>query len=291
MGTFVSLFNNREKAIAIWLVVGLIVMLFQRSIRHPFQEVLRCFFRWKMLIIVLPMLLWVGLEVFGVRAAGLWDTSLLKDTILWTLGVAFVLLINTGTAAQDEHYFRKVLLDNAKVALFLEFIVNLYTFNLWVEIILLPALFLIGGMSAVAESNKKYLPVKRAVDFAVSVFGMYLIGFAIVSIVRDYRGFASIDNLRSFLLPLLLTAAFVPFLYMSAVYASYETLSMRLFIVSRDNRPLARYAKRKTFGLCFLNLRRLNRFMKEEDVAIGLMNLKDRDDVVRLIQEGRKRGL
>jgi len=291
MNTYVNLFNNREIAAAVWLAIGLVWMLFHRDTRHALQQLLRSFFQWKILVVVLLMLLHVGLEVFGLRAIGLWDVSLLKDTILWTLGVAFVLLMNTGTAAQDEHYFRKVLLDNAKVALLLEFIVNLYTFRLWVEIILLPALFLIGGMSAVAESNKKYLPVKKAVDFVVSVFGMYLIGFAIVSIVRDYHGFATVDNLRSFLLPLLLTAAFVPFLYMFAVYASYEILSMRLFIVSRDNRPLARYAKRKIFELCFLNSRRLNRFMKEVDVAIGLMNLKDRDDVMLLIEEARTRHL
>jgi len=290
MGTFVSLFNNREKAIAIWLVVGLIVMLFQRSIRHPFQEVLRCFFRWKMLIIVLPMLLWVGLEVFGLYGVGFWDASLLKDTILWTLGVAFVLLVNSGTPTQDEHYFRKVLLDNVKMVALLEFIVNLYTFNFWVEIILVPVLFLVGGISAVAASDKKYLAAKKLVDFVITVFGLYLLGFTIVSIVHDVRGFASMENLRSFLLPIFLSLGYLPFLYAFILYASYETLSVRLSIFLRDNRSLARYAKRKIFEMCFLNLRRLDRFMNYEDAVIDLMNLKDRDDVVRLIQEGRKRG-
>lgn len=277
---------------AIWLAVGLVWMLFYGRTRHALQQVLRSLFQWKILVIVLAMLLYVGLEVFGLHRAGFWDASLLKDTILWTLGVAFVLLINSGTSTKDERYLRKALLDNAKVVAFLEFIVNLYTFNLWVEIILLPVLFMIGGMSAVAESDKKYLPVRKAVDSVLSVFGMYLLGFAIVSIVRDYRGFASMDNLRSFLLPIFLTLAYLPFLYAFALYASYEVLfSVRLRICLRGNRRLIRYVKWKIFGLCFLSLRRLTRFMRDEDIAIDLMNLKDKDDVARMIREARKRGL
>jgi hypothetical protein len=181
--------------------------------------------------------------------------------------------------------------DNAKVVVALEFIVNLHTSRRWIEITLLPVLFLVGVMSAVAESNKKYLPVKKAVDFVVSVFGMSLIVFAIVSIVHDSRGFATMDSFRSFLLPIFLTLVYLPFLYAFILYASYETLSVRLSIFLRDNRSLARYAKCKTFEMCFLNLRRLDRFINNQDVVLDLMKPKDTDDVVPLIQEGRKRVL
>jgi len=290
MGAYLNLFNNREKAMAVWLAVGLVWMFLSGRTRPALQQLLRSFFQWKILLIVLAMLLYVGLEIFCLRSVGFWDTSLLKDTILWTLGVAFVLLVNSGTPTQDEHYFRKVLLDNVKMVALLEFIVNLYTFNFWVEIILVPVLFLFGGISAVAASDKKYLAAKKLFDFVITVFGLYLLGFTIVSIVHDIRVFASMENLRSFLLPIFLSLGYLPFLYAFILYASYETLSVRLSIFLRDNRSLARYAKRKIFEMCFLNLRRLDRFMNYEDAVIDLMNLKDRDDVVRLIQEGRKRG-
>src|SRR5450759_2624374 len=182
MGAYLNLFNNREKAMAVWLAVGLVWMFLSGRTRPALQQLLRSFFQWKILLIVLAMLLYVGLEIFCLYGVRFWDASLLKDTILWTLGVAFVLLVNSGTPTQDEHYFRKVLLDNVKMVALLEFIVNLYTFNFWVEIILVPVLFLFGGISAVAASDKKYLAAKKLFDFVITVFGLYLLGFTIVSI-------------------------------------------------------------------------------------------------------------
>jgi hypothetical protein len=289
---FASLFNNREKATAVWLAVGLAWGLLHEHTRHALQEVLRLFFQWKFLADILLMLAYVGLEVFALYRVGFWDVSLLKDTVLWTLGVAFVLLMNSDTSAQDEHYFRKALLDNVKVVAFLEFIVNLYTFNFWLEIALVPVLFLTGAMSAIVETDKKYLPTKKVLGFVQSVFSLCLLAFALVSIVRGFRAFATIGNLKSFLLPIFLTLAYLPFLYANALYMSYEVLfSARLYLCLQDHRALAGYARRKIFGMCSLNLRRLTRFAKDESVAADLWTLKNEDDVLRMIREARMRGL
>lgn len=287
---FLSLFNSREKAVAIWLAIGLVLLLPRGNTRRSFPLLLKSFFRWKILLIVLAMLLYVGLEAFALYKVGFWDTSLLKDTVLWTT-VAFILLLNGISSDRGDHYFRKVILDSVRMTVLLEFVLNLYTFDLWVEIILVPVLFMIGAMSAIAASDRKYLPTKKLLDFVVAAFGLCLAIFAIVSIVRDYYGFATIDNLHSLLLPVLLTFGYVPFLYATALYASYEILfSVRLFPCRRNHPTLVRYARWKIFWLCFLNLRRLTKFMKDEDVGVDLMNLKDKDDVVRMILEAHKRG-
>lgn len=292
MGANVDLFNSREIAAAIWLAVGLVWMLFYGRTRHVLQQLLRSFFQWEILVIVLVMLSYVGLEVFGLYRVGFWDTSLLKDTVLWTLGVAFVRVLKSSPTMQDEHYFRDMLLRNLGVAVFLEFILNLYVFNLWIELVLPPAALVIGIVSIAADASRKGVPVKKPVDSVRSAFAVLLVGFVLFSIIHDWRGFTSMDNLRSFLLPIFLTIGYVPFLYALALCESYEVLfSVNLRICRRDYPTLVRYAKRKILCLCFLNLRRLTRFMKDEDVAIDLMNLKDRDGVVRLIQEARKRGL
>lgn len=288
---FGDLFNTREKATAIWLVVALVWALFHDGIRRSLLQVLRSFFRWRILLIVLAMLLYVGLEVFGLYKVGFWDASLLKDTVLWTT-VAFVLLLSGISSDREDHYFRKVLLDNVRMTVLLEFVLNLYTFDLWIEITLVPVLFMIGAMSAIAASDRKYLPTKKLLDFVVAALGLYLAIFAIVSVIRDYYGFATIGNLRSLLLPVLLTFGYVPFLYATALYASYEILfSVRLLPCRRDHPTLVRYARWKIFWLCFLNLRRLTKFTKDEDVGIDLMNLKERNDVVQMILGVQKRGL
>ncbi len=291
MHAFLSLFNSREKAITIWLTIGLVLLLLRRGTRRSLLALLKSFFRWKILLIVLAMLLYVGLEVFGLYRVGFWDASLLKDTVLWTV-TAFVLLLNGTSSDREDHYFRKVLLDNVRMTVLLEFVLNFYTFDLWIEITLVPVQFMFGAMSALAASDRKYLPTKKLLDFVLAAFGLYLAIFAIVSVVRDYHGFATINNLRSFLLPILLTFGYVPFLYATALCASYEILfSVGLLPCQRDHPTLVRYARWKIFWLCFLNLRQLTKFMKDEGVGVDLMNLKDRDDVVQMILGVQERGI
>jgi len=50
---FLSLFNSREKAVAIWLAIGLVLLLLRRDTRRSFPLLLKLFFRWKILLIVL----------------------------------------------------------------------------------------------------------------------------------------------------------------------------------------------------------------------------------------------
>lgn len=288
----VSLFNSREEAVVIWLAIGLVMVLLRGDTRRSLLHLVKSFFQWKILLIMLAMLLYVGAEVFGLYKVGFWDASLLKDSLLWTFGVAFVLLINWDTSAQGKHHFRKAVSDNLKMVAILEFIANLYTFKLWIEIVLVPMLFLIVGANAVAASDVKYVFVKKATDFLMSVFGMYLFGFAVASIIRNFYGFATSDNLRSFLLPMLLAIGYLPFLYAIALYELYESLFLvRLPICLRDNPSLLKYTKWKILRLCSLDRKRLKGFMRDEDVSIDLMNLKSADDVVRMIRDAKQRGL
>jgi len=277
---------------AIWLAIGLICFLFSKELRHLLQEVLSSLFSPQMLEIMLAMLLWVGLEVLGLCALRFWDLSFLKDTIFWIFGIAFVYLMKTGNSRRDEHYFSNAFTDNLKATALLEFVINFCNFNFLTEFILLPVVVLIGSISIVVQPDGKNMSAKKMADSILFLFGMFLIGSAIVSIVRDYRGFFNMENLHSLLLPIVLTLLYFPFLYGLELYASYENLGrVRLYVCRKSSPSLATYAWRKVFLLCLLRLERLNKFMKDEDVSTALMNLKSRDDVVRMIREARKRGL
>jgi len=282
---YIDTFNNREKAIIVWLVIFLVWALLQKNVRSSFLGVLKALFQKKILTVLVAMLLYVGLVVFIFYKIQFWDVFLVKDTVFWILGVAFILLMNANKATQDKHYFRKILLDNLKLILVLEFIINLYTFNLWIELILVPLLFLIVAMGAVAEFKKEYMPVKKIIDSILSFFGILLIIFALFKIFGDYRGFATTDNLRSFLLPLLLMLAYLPFLYLFTLLMAYENLFVRLDIFLKENKTLANFAKRKIFRLCFFDLGKLNRFAKES--TSNLLNLKDKNDILSLVQKFR----
>jgi len=82
-------------------------------------------------------LIYIYWTVFFYRI-GFWQDALLGETIIWIFGVGFALLINAGRT-NEKDFFKKAILDNIKIVVIIEFLVNIYVFDLWAELILVPA--------------------------------------------------------------------------------------------------------------------------------------------------------
>jgi hypothetical protein len=277
-----SILSNREIAAGVWLLIVLIWALSVGSVRRSILGVLEAFF---VKIIVVPfvvMLLYVILMVLIFRKIGFWDASALKDTILWTTSTAFATFFSLNKVAEDKHYFRDAIWDNIRLVLMLEFIVNLYSFSLIVELVLVPIVTFIGIMSAVAESKPETMRLKILFNSVLSIFGLGLLVFTFRELSADFQNLATLKTLRDFFLPPLFTIAFLPFVYLMALYMQYERLFNRVDFANKDV-SLARYAKRRFFAVCHLSLSKLNRFSKN----VGFPKLNSRDDVLALIRKAQ----
>lgn len=276
-------FNTREIAIIIWLLVFMAWVFSQKNIRKSLVDVFKTLFHKKILSVIISAILYTGLIIFILSKIEIWEWSFLKDTIYWFIAIAFVLLMNTNKATQEEGFFVKILKDNLKIILVLAFILNLYTFNLLLEIILVPTLVFVGVISAFAETKKEYLPVKKLFDFILSLIGIFFIVFALGKVFGDFQNLATSNNLKTFILPSLLTFAFIPFVYFFALIMSYETLFVRLGIFNKNNPKLIKFTKRKIVRHCHLNLSKLNRFAKES--TQDLIKISSQDDVLGIVKK------
>jgi hypothetical protein len=276
-------FNTREIAIICWLFVLILWAFSQKNIRNSLFGVLKSLFQIKILSVIIVAIIYTGLTVLLLAKIGIWEWILLKDTIYWFTAVAFVLMMSTNKANQEKGFFIKILKDNLKIILFLEFILTLYTFNLIAEIILVPILVFIGAMSAVSELKKEYLPVKKLFDFILSLIGIFFIIFALGKVFGDFQNIMTSQNLKTLILPPLLTVAFIPFVYFFALIMAYETLFVRLSIFNKNDPDLIRFTKRKILLACHLNLSKLNRFAKES--TQDLMKTKTKEDVINMIKK------
>jgi hypothetical protein len=284
MENLINIFNNREKALIIWALIVLVVLLVNKSFRPPFLAVLKALFASKVAIGLFVMLAYISVVVFAAYEAHFWDISLLKDTIMWVLGTACIMFMNYDKVITERKYFHKVLLDNIKLVVLLEFITNLYVFNLVVELLLVPVLFFIAALLAVSDTKEEYKPVKKALQILLASYGIFVIIFSLVQVVGNFKDFATLYNLKDFLLSPLLTVSFLPFVYFLALYATYEALFTRVDIFLRDrNEELIPYTKRQIFCTCLLNLKKLNRLSK--DCATQLMSLKNKSDVVSMTRQ------
>ena len=199
--------DNRELSFLLWGIVALILMLFKKNIRDSIFGILKTISTPNIILTNFIMLIFVSATVYFLAHLNIWDKTLLKGTLLWLIFIAFPLFFKANRANQQEHYFRNLIKENIKVIVVLEFLINLYIFPFIVEFLLVPIAVLLGGMSAVSETNKKYLLAKRVIDSIIGLLGLISIIFVLHNIISNFNTFVNYDNLKSFLLPFLFSCS------------------------------------------------------------------------------------
>lgn len=275
-----GILNTREISVAIWSLILFFWALSMPSVRHSLVDLIKTFFALKIVFPFLFMLFYILLMVIILKQIGFWDNSAIKDTILWTTGTAFVTFFSLDKALKDDNYFKAVVSDNIKLVLILEFIINLYTFNLIVELVVIPVISIIAILRTYAEIKPEYKKVKVFLDYVLGLFGLVLLAFTFRELSLDFQNFASIKNVRDFFLPLLLTLLFLPFVYVMALYMQYDSLFTRVDFANR-NPELAIYLKLKVFTTCHISLSKLNSFSKRA----GLPKVNNKEDIFALIKK------
>lgn len=154
-------FNNREIAVATWAAVLFAWAMTQGSIRASLKNVIRAFFHRRIQGVLALMAAYIALLVYGLSEADLWNAGQLKNTIIWAVSVAAVLLFRLPSISEDADYFKQALKDNLKLIVVLEFIVSFYTFSMLTELIIVPVTALFGGMLAVAGTDKKCVAAEK----------------------------------------------------------------------------------------------------------------------------------
>lgn len=229
--------NNRETAIAIWLALLLLLLLFKPDIRRSFAGLIRSFFARK---IFTSYLLSVGYSCIGIyilyRLHG-WTAHQFKDTILWCTITVMKTMMRINDVNEKKDYFKTALKENLKFTLVIEFISETYSFSLIAELILVPVLVMLAGMLALAKYDKKYSNIIPLINWMLILFGLSTIIHALYEIVAHFGEFANVNKLREFLLPPFLAIWFLPWLYLMSLWMRFENVFIR-FKLKRMNKPL-----------------------------------------------------
>lgn len=235
-------FNNREIALISYLLIFTIWALTQKKIRKSFMPVVKAIMAWKILASIFALVIYVALVVYGLFKIGLWDKSLIKDSIYWTLGVGLVIMMSFDKALKEEHYFKNLVKENFKVLLIIEFIVGLYVFGIITEFILMPFVILFSMLLGYTEIYKEHEQVRKLINGLFGILGTVYLIYSGYHIYSDFNGFATTGNLKIFLFPILMSILFLPFAYTYALLVHFESLFVRLGFFLKDKK-LRRFAK------------------------------------------------
>ena len=198
-------FNSRELAFFVWIFLLGIWALNHKSIRESVNNVFKTFFNRTMLTITTSMIFYICFIVLLLKYIGYWNYGLLKDTIFWIIGVSFIQLFNLNKPKYENGFFIKIFKDNLKFIIIFEFIVNLFTFNFWTELILLPLYTAIVAVYTVSDLDEKYNPAKKLTENILVCIGFIIVLFVSIKTFQEFSTIFTLDNFRNIGLPILLT--------------------------------------------------------------------------------------
>ena len=281
-----TMLNNREVASVIWVLLLAILALFSRSIRNSIwnlaKAMLTTFSSWRVLVPTIAMVAYISIVIAVLARVGLWTASDLKTTFLWMAGAALVMFFEVGRTGGDLHWM-KVLVSTFALVVFIEFYMNLYVLSLPLELVLTPVITLVSLMSIVARSDPEAQTVRPVLDAALALTGIGLFLFVTYKFSVGWRDVATISTLKELVLPLALSLLFLPFIYVLAVYVTYEGLFLRLSFFIPDP-AVRKYAKRRTLWAFHFNLGAL----KEWSRHLIQLRPRSKEEVLAAIDDFRR---
>jgi|TARA_R110002051_G_scaffold37329_1_gene80277 hypothetical protein len=280
-----EIFSNREISIIIWLTIFILLVFTQKGVLKSFSHVIKAFFQQKIIDTVLLMVIYIELLILGLTLIGFWEPPLLKDTILWTLFVGFLLLMKTNKINSEKGYLNSIFKDSLKGIIIIEFIANIYSFSILTELIIIPIMTLVGISQVYTQDKPEHKSVEKLFSGITSLFGIVVLIYTVYRIFQGFGEFANLMTLKSFLLPIILTILFLPFLYFVALWSLYEIMIIRLG--SRlKNKKHKKYLKRRMFMTFHLNRKKLRKFQSEMGFE-PIMNKKDINSTLKKFTENR----
>jgi hypothetical protein len=268
-----EVFSNREIALIAWLFIALVVVLFTKA-RNSLIAVFKMLFKKIFVIIYLLISLYLFAIILVLKNFALWDIANLKDILFWLFSVGLILVFKIN-AAKDSSYFKKLFFTALQWTILLEFIVNLYSFSFLSEFFLLLILVIVGTLQAFADLDEKNQIVSKFLQIIFAVAGFMIFSYSLYRTIQNFEQVLNFPNLISFLLPSTITVLFIPFLYLLALYSTYESYFVRLDFMTNNN-DQGKRTKKLILRTALLNLNKLIRITQrlEKRAFYEDMNLK-----------------
>ncbi|MFF2842336.1 hypothetical protein [Paenarthrobacter sp. NPDC057981] len=226
--------NNREWALAIWFAAFILLVLLFPASRRSALGLLGQFFGHRIMVPFMTMVVYTSGSVAVLIALGIWEAKLITPTILWFLTTALVNFMRVPRAMKEPGFFRKLALSAVAAPVVVQFVVDLYPFGLLEEVVLQGGFILFGALAAYTGTQQGLRTAHHVFNTLVGILAILVIVHSVTEIASQWTRIDYLGEAKKFLLPIGMTAAFLPFLYGLTLYASFES-TLTLMRVSTTN--------------------------------------------------------
>ena len=95
--------------------------------------------------------------------------------------------MNAVSSEADETHIKKILKDNLKFTMILEFFMSTFTFNIWIELAIIPVITIITVMNVIAERKEEYKSVHKLLDSVLAIAGFWIFYETIKIGINEYK--------------------------------------------------------------------------------------------------------
>lgn len=280
-----SILSTREWATLIWGCIFMLYVLCHREIRKSLWNVIVIFFDKKLRILWEIILLYVLTITMVLCYLPIWENIYIKDIIIWFLFSGLIYCMNAVSSEADETYIKKILKDNLKFTMILEFFMSTFTFNIWIELAIIPVITIITVMNVIAERKEEYKSVHKLLDSILAIAGFWIFYETIKIGINEYKQLNIINTLVSFMIPIVYLILIIPLEYILELYSKYEVLFLRMTFKEEKDKRIRLHHRTAIFRECNFSVRKILLFQRE--YMIQMYALMKEDEFNQLMQKFR----
>lgn len=280
-----SILSTREWATLIWGCIFMLYVLCHSEIRKSLWNVIVIFFDKKLRILWEIILLYVLTITMVFCYLPIWENIYIKDIIIWFLFSGLIYCMNAVSSEADETYIKKILKDNLKFTMILEFFMSTFTFNIWIELAIIPVITIITVMNVIAERKEEYKNVHKLLDSVLAIAGFWIFYETIKIGINEYKQLNIINTLVSFMIPIVYLILIIPLEYILELYSKYEVLFLRMTFKEEKDKRIRLHHRTAIFRECNFSVRKILLFQRE--YMIQMYALMKEDEFNQLMQKFR----
>ena len=221
--------TTREIASLIWLAIFIFFLVFKKIISFKkIKDIFVNIFYKKILIVFIIITIYTVVILFIVYKIQVWNLKFAKDFIVWFVMAGLPLCFSRAIVKKEYNSFRKIIKDNIKLVAVVLLIINNYTFNIYIELIIIPILFIITILQVFSELDNKYKQFVKWSTIVLFIIVLVMIIHSIKKIGCNFNYSIFIYLLIYLFMPLLMSILYLPLAYLIGVYSVYDDIYSRI---------------------------------------------------------------
>lgn len=238
-------------------------MISQKSIRESFRQVIKSMFAKRLCILWLISIGYVLVITLIFYNMPFWKNIYIKDIVVWFIFSGLMYCVNAIMAEADEHYISKILKDNVKASIFIEFLMSTFTFNIWIELAIIPIVTVISIINMFLEKSKEYEKIRKLLETVLTIGGFWILYKTIKIGMEEYKQLNIVDSLIGFMIPIIYLILIIPLEYALELYSKYEMLFCRMSLKEENDKKIKKQHRWLIIKNCRFSVHKIVIFQKK----------------------------